>query len=483
MTGREAANIDKRTRRGVLAVACLLVAMPAAHAQRVPRGRIDGVVTDSIHARPLAGALVLLARRTMDTSVSRSAATDADGRFVFDTLPPGSYVVALESAFLDSLDLASPTRTVAVGADEPTRVLLGIPSGTTLRARACPVVTLPPGTGALTGRVWDARDELPLRGVSLAVRWSETTVDPATLRAETLQQGAEVRTDSLGRFLVCGVPTDTYLDLRASLDAYRDVTLQLVVADDAGVGRQDIVLGKEPGFPPGVADADTTAALRGARTSATASLSGVVLGTATPLPRVEVKRRGGSVVVATDSLGRYILDAVPLGTPTLDLRKVGFLPRQVTVEVRPGHNTAPDVYLTPITTLDSVRVVAERTRYREFESRARPSAFGYFLRADDIARKRPLLTSDLLRQMPGFAIARTSTSDLDVEVTQPRGETSWSKPGPCLANIVIDGVPHQKINWIDPNSIGAMELYPGTSTGPVQYQSACGTILIWTKRY
>jgi hypothetical protein len=49
-------------------------------------------------------------------------------------------------------------------------------------------------------------------------------------------------------------------------------------------------------------------------------------------------------------------------------------------------------------------------------------------------------------------------------------------------NIVIDGVPHQGINWIDPHSIGAMEIYTGTSTAPVQYPSPCGTILIWTKR-
>jgi hypothetical protein len=84
--------------------------------------------------------------------------------------------------------------------------------------------------------------------------------------------------------------------------------------------------------------------------------------------------------------------------------------------------------------------------------------------------------------MPGFIVVRPSTSDLDVNVVSSRGETSLH-PVPCDANIIIDGVPHQKINWIDPGSIGAMEIYPGVKTGPVQYQSPCGTILIWTKRY
>ena len=89
-----------------------------------------------------------------------------------------------------------------------------------------------------------------------------------------------------------------------------------------------------------------------------------------------------------------------------------------------------------------------------------------------------------MRQMPGFRIVyspENSTSDLDVKVISSRGETSLH-PMPGDAIIVIDGVPHQMINWIDPNRIGAMEIYPGVATGPVQYQSPCGTILIWTKR-
>jgi hypothetical protein len=126
--------------------------------------------------------------------------------------------------------------------------------------------------------------------------------------------------------------------------------------------------------------------------------------------------------------------------------------------------------------------VARRPRYREFETRAKAASFGHFLRAEDIERRRPLLTSDLLRQMPGFRVVRGTTSDLDTKVVSSRGETSLH-PKPCFAKIIIDGAAYQEINWIDPYSIGAMEIYPGVKTGPVQYQSECGTIIIWTKRY
>jgi hypothetical protein len=273
------------------------------------------------------------------------------------------------------------------------------------------------------------------------------------------------------------------------------VLLQLTVPEAVGVARQDISLSPARSADEVLGTADGTSAI--ARTGARRAngvVTGTVYGTSAPLSRAQVQLRGDSVAVSTDSLGHYRLATVPLGTQVMEIRRVGYLPRELTVEVRSGRNTAPDLYLTPIATLDSIRVVAQRTRYREFETRARAAGFGHFLRADDIAKKNPLLTSDLVRQLPGFRIVRPNTSDLDVEVIESRGDlTSLHDPGKvCYANIVIDGVPGQKINWIDPQSIGAMEIYAGpagappqyqTSTGgPMQSQSGCGTILIWTKR-
>ena len=477
----------------VAAWGCL--ARATAQAQRSPLARIQGLVTDSVHGTALSGALVLLARRSADTAVSRSTTTDADGRFSFDGLPSGEYVVALESPFLDSLELASPVRTGTATPGTDTHVTLAIPSGATLRTLVCSAAFLPPGVGALRGRVRDAVTERPLGAALLSIRWTVTSVDRTTLRAKNTEQGVDVRTDSLGQFLVCGVPTDTYLDVGATVKGYKDVLLQLNVQDGAGVARQDVLLSPAESAVEVLGTADSTSATaRTVAASAVGVVMGAVFGTSAPLSRAQVQVRGDSVAVSTDSLGRYRLATVPLGTQVMEIRRVGYLPREVTVEVQPGRNTAPDLYLTPIATLDSIRVVAQRIRYREFETRARAAGFGHFLRADDIAKKKPLLTSDLVRQLPGFRIVRPSTSDLDVEVIESRGDlTSLHDPGKvCYANIVIDGVPGQKINWIDPQSIGAMEIYAGpagappqyqTSTGgPMQSQSGCGTILLWTKR-
>ena len=458
-----------------LAFSCL--AAVAAQAQEPTLGRIDGRVTDSLHAGARSGALVFLARRRADTTVSRSTTTDVQGRFTFDSLPAGDYVIAVESPLLDSLELSLPPSMVVVARGEPTQVRIALPSGATLRTLVCPAALLPAGIGALTGSVTDASNDQPLRGVALAVSWTETTVDPATLHVTNVAQGASVETDSLGRFLVCGVPTDTYLDLRAWRASYQDVLLQLVIPDNAGVGRQDLALGRAEHPVASIIGNESTGA------DSVATIIGSVYGTSAPLPEVQVQREGDVAIVTTDSLGRFRFGDVPLGTQVLELRRVGFLPRQLTITVRPGANRTPDVHLAPITTLDPINVVADRAVYREFESRAKTASFGDFLRADDIERKHPHLTSDLLQHMPDFVVHWDSTSFLDVKIYQSGGPTSWTTQAPCPANIVIDGVAHQMINWIDPPSIGAMEIYRGTATGPIQYRSACGTILIWSKRY
>src|SRR5215211_4594688 len=97
-----------------------------------------------------------------------------------------------------------------------------------------------------------------------------------------------------------------------------------------------------------------------------------------------------------------------------------------------------------IVTLDSVLVLAQRSRYRDFEEHRKRNGFGTFLTEEDIERRRPFQTSDLF--------------------------------------IMIDGMSGQDINLIHPSSIGAMEIYRAGQPAPVQYDRGCGVIVIWSRR-
>lgn len=192
----------------VAALGC--IAHPLA-AQSAPTGRLEGTITDSVHARPLAAATVLAIRVDTQPSVSDGATTDARGRYRVDSLPAGRYMVEFTSAFLDSLEITLPMREVTIVGGRTVRADFALPSGRTLRAAACPGLTLPPETGAVVGRVVDADTDRPLVGAIIAAAWYEMSIDRATLQASSVQRSGAVSTDSLGRYRLCGVPTDSWL--------------------------------------------------------------------------------------------------------------------------------------------------------------------------------------------------------------------------------------------------------------------------------
>lgn len=147
------------------------------------------------------------------------------------------------------------------------------------------------------------------------------------------------------------------------------------------------------------------------------------------------------------------------------------------MDLRDGVSTTQTLALIRIVSLDSIRVLARRTSDPRFEDHARSKPFGGFRRQKDLEKRMANETSDFLRDV-GFHI---ESFGLEAKVVSPRSMSS-SFPGPCPANIVIDGMQHQDINLIRPNDAGEMETYSGTAGAPIEYDSACGVIVIWTKR-
>jgi hypothetical protein len=77
---------------GTLITLALCLAQ-ASDAQQAGTGRLEGTVRDSVHARPLAGAKVLVLEEA-HAEAPRETTSDSPGQFHFDSLPPGGYMVA-----------------------------------------------------------------------------------------------------------------------------------------------------------------------------------------------------------------------------------------------------------------------------------------------------------------------------------------------------------------------------------------------------
>ncbi|MFL5607118.1 MAG: carboxypeptidase regulatory-like domain-containing protein [Gemmatimonadaceae bacterium] len=452
---------------------------PTLLAQTAPKGRIEGQITDSVHARPAAGATVYVARLSPDPTL-RVATTDEKGRFAVDSLIAGRYTVDFTTPFLDSLDLTLPSREVTLAADERQRLELGIPSGATLRAAACPGVELPKGKGAVVGRVVNADTDQPLIGATVAVSWVDIGVDRATLHPTTEQRGGAMPVDSVGNYRLCGVPTDTYLLVQVQHKGRAGSTLRLSVTDDVGVTKRDLSLSESASRGIALLDSSAAAAENTPtpRLSGTATLTGTVRGAGgRPLPDARVSVVDATGSSQTDSAGHFTLSNLPAGTQLIEVRRIGYLLGQLPVELRSGRSVNQDITLSTIVSLDSVRITAQRSRYRDYETRARRSGAGRFISEDDIQKRNPNEVSDILRMMPGFRIVGAG---LDAQVVSSRGRISL-RQGECAANVVIDGMQHQEINLVRPSDIGALEVYNGIGA-PMQYDSVCGVIVIWTKR-
>jgi hypothetical protein len=377
---------------------------------------------------------------------------------------------------LDSLEIAPPAREAIVDEGGTTSVELATPSGAKLRAAVCPGVSLPPKTGAIYGRVVSAESESPLAGVTIAMMWRELDLDRKTLRLVNGTGNTAVTTDAGGWYLVCGVPTGTWIEMELQREGRVSPVVRALVNDTVGVAirhlsftasaARQVVIASNPGvrMPPA------------APLSGRARLTGVVRSTGDlPVVSAEVSVRGTVARTRTDSIGRYLLAALPAGTQMLEVRRVGYAVVERPVELRADTAMTADVRMQRVVNLDSMRVVAIEARYKEFEDHRRSNLFGRFLGEKEMEWQRRMpYTSDIIEKFPMFRVVGEG----------PKARVISNAYGlPCKVNVVVDGMEHQEINDTPAFIIGVMELYPyGGMTPPEIIDNWCGAIVIWTKR-
>jgi hypothetical protein len=222
--------------------------------------------------------------------------------------------------------------------------------------------------------------------------------------------------------------------------------------------------------------ADPSSALR---LTGTATVTGTVRGAGgRPVSGVEIRVVNAQSTTRTDDHGRYTLGGLPAGTQLLIVRRIGYLIGDVAVELRPQRSVIQDIQLKRVVSLDSMRVVAQRARYVEFEENRRSNPFGRFLTADQIEQRHALQVGQIVEHLSGFSVRGTGP---DAVVYSNSARTSRSN---CEeANVVIDGADRGRINYVPPREVAAIEAYPEAAGAPAQYRAECGLIVIWTKKY
>jgi hypothetical protein len=451
------------------------------------QGTIAGTVYDSLtlHA-PAAGATVVL------VELSRYATTDAHGRFRLDGVPAGHYTLGFNVASLDALEVALPAISVEVADRGHSAVALATPSAATIYMLMCRA-PLDRDTGIIIGRIRDVDDDMPLAGATISTDWTEVVFKGG--RSATNRVYAAAKTDSRGRYLLCGVPAHVALDVSSEHDGFTAGPTSLTM-DSSLIRRVDFSISRRDIAARAVSQdglSQSHSASRG-----TASLRGTVLGgDGRPLAGAVVGIVGSSDSARTDTAGAFHLDRIPAGTRSVQARSIGLLPTTVSMDF--ATNAVRDTTLSlthKAQTLAPVSVEGRAaTSWMElsgFDTR-RKQGLGAFMTEEEIARHNYLDMISILRSMRGVHVEYVRRSGLPpIPMPLVHGGTSLTNAY-CIPNFFLDGAEvkvagaddfDQLSSFLNPKLVRGIEVYSAPGTLPAQYDrsstTGCGSIVIWT---
>ena len=244
-------------------------------------------------------------------------------------------------------------------------------------------------------------------------------------------------------------------------------------------------------FIPRLALVLAACALPGRAVSAqqTAMLRGVVIDRVTGLgvPAAQIVVLESKKSITADSSGKYRID-LPIGTSHLMVGALGFIPREVSVEVMAGTITDKPIQLDSISrgrtteaqSLPGVAVSASSApvNYRlvDFERR-RQTGRGQYLTEDEIVKSGAYNVADAVKSMRGVLYECGGGSGCFIRMS--------NAPMRCLPEFIVDD---QVMNDFGPSTpirdIIGLEVYTGPSEVPGEYagrNAGCGVVVIWTR--
>jgi hypothetical protein len=452
------------------------LAHPAPRAQAITDSGfaiVKGLVIDSLTGGYLAGAIVSV------SGTPRMAITDSMGRFRIDGIPPGTRHIDVYHVALDELGLGLVTPKMELLPSDSVAVELAFPSAASIVRTLCRSSDRAVGPAAVFGQVVDAMTEAPIAGARVTVEWFEYVVSKK--KVGTSLEHRDVTSASGGHFRICGLPSEFIAGLSASFGG--DTTAKIAIRFDPIMAATTLRLA------PAYANVKDVSAAGGVSATAQAqraggSLTGRVIdpkGGAVAGARVAVDRPGHVAITAAD--GRFALHGIRPGTRSLYVRRIGFEPVEVPVDVSAATPRDLTVQLADfVPVLDTVVVTAmlrDLGLQRVGFAQRRKTGMGRYLGPEEIERRRASHFIDLFTTFP--MLRRSTYADgRPALVGRPSGL------GNGCVNYFVDDMPWLGggvEDFIMPAEVGAIEVYSAAFT-PGQFRQGgapCETVVVWTK--
>ena len=192
--------------------------------------------------------------------------------------------------------------------------------------------------------------------------------------------------------------------------------------------------------------------------------------------------------ILSDGRGEFNLVDLPPGPQLILVRKLGYSPRVVPLQLERLVPYKVAIQLFPLAQQLSEVVVSERSGFGSvkmsgFEQR-KAMRMGQFIDRKAIEKRDPIQLSDMMLMVPGVTIGFDDSGNRVVN-GRPYGFRNYN--GQCAMAIFVDGVrlpgvPLDRIAF--PKEVEGIEVYNSAGTIPPQFRSngsVCGVILVWTR--
>jgi TonB family protein len=216
-------------------------------------------------------------------------------------------------------------------------------------------------------------------------------------------------------------------------------------------------------------------------------VSGVVVDSSgAPVLGAQVVYGQGAAFTETDERGLFRFPGLPVGAGVISVKRLGFRPQTVDVQLERGVAKQLTVKLSRLAqTMTAVVVRGQHSttkftgRIAEFYERLEQKNGGVFITRQDIDKANPRFLTDMMRTVPGLQV-RSRASQNSVRMRQRS----------CAPLVWLDGIAmpagEVDLDTFAPTSIEGVEMYLGATTVPAKYtwlrgKSNCGTILLWSR--
>lgn len=346
--------------------------------------------------------------------------------------------------------------------------------------------------GVVVGTVNMRGDSVPARLTSVIAEWNEPVVSSAegSAPADHRIRWLETRTTENGAFRLCGVPVNTPLTLRAEHDSAGTVTpVRVTIPPNGRFARAQLVLDRSV----------TRSAMFTGRVVADS--------TARNLEGAEVVLPDLGKSVTTDDQGRFRVGDILPGTHRILVRRLGYAPLDTAILFRTNQAVDRRIVLRRVVTLDSVNVVANRSRLPASFEDNRRIGLGQFITRDSLAKQEERKLSDILHGFRGVMVdpgvsgrawllssrQPASLSKTEIYFASKYERSEGMRREGCYALVFHDDVllnpsnPPEPIdiNTIVLSQIEAIEYYAGPAETPAKYNrlgARCGVLVLWTRR-